>query len=86
MVALTVCSSLGVVFAVEEGDSQTPNPASVSETTPSQPAPEKLRTSKGRIQREKDAEGTQAPNRFDADITFKSQYQYNGRSLEVDTD
>lgn len=43
-------------------------------------------TKKGRTRREKDAEGTQAPNRFDADINTKSKYRYGGQPLEVDTD
>jgi hypothetical protein len=41
---------------------------------------------KGKIRREKDAEGTKAPNRFDADINTKSKYHYGGQPLEVDTD
>ncbi|MFZ9595999.1 MAG: hypothetical protein ACO3A2_07975 [Bdellovibrionia bacterium] len=36
--------------------------------------------------REKEAEGTHAPNRFDSDTFIKSRYEYNGQSLEVDTD
>ena len=36
--------------------------------------------------REREAEGTQAPNRFDQDLIIKSRYELNGQSLEVDTD
>ncbi len=42
--------------------------------------------SKGKIAREKDAEGTKAPNRFNAETIIKSKYELNGQSLEVDTD
>ena len=52
----------------------------------SQAKPDKLRKQKGKVTREKEAEGTQAPNRFDADIIFKSKYELNGKLLEVDTD
>ena len=36
--------------------------------------------------REKEAEGTQAPNRFQADTVIKSQYKLDGQLLEVDPD
>ncbi len=52
-------------------------------------APEKKtvpKKPKGRIYREKEAEGTQAPNRFGSDVTVKSKYELNGQPLEVDTD
>jgi hypothetical protein len=42
--------------------------------------------SKGKKPREKEAEGTQAPNRFEAETFIKSRYEYNGQSLEVDTE
>jgi hypothetical protein len=38
------------------------------------------------VPRAKEAEGTEAPNRFDNDLSIKSEYQLNGQSLEVDTD
>jgi hypothetical protein len=34
----------------------------------------------------KQAEGTQAPNKFEADPVLKSRYNVEGRSLEVDPD
>ncbi len=46
----------------------------------------KRKKSKGRVSREKDTEGTQAPNHFDKDILFKSKYELDGKPLEVDTD
>ena len=39
-----------------------------------------------RISREREAEGTRAPNRFDNEILIKSRYELNGQPLEVDTD
>jgi hypothetical protein len=58
---------------------------SIADPNPS-PRPSQKRQSKGRLPREKEAEGTQAPNRFDADMVTKSQYEYHGQPLEVDTD
>lgn len=43
-------------------------------------------TAGGKKYREKDIEGTQAPNRFEADPIIKSKYQLNGEPLEVDPD
>ncbi len=51
--------------------------------------PQKAEASKkGKIKRGTEAEGTQAPNRFDnSDFTTKSRYKLdNGEALEVDTD
>ena len=39
-----------------------------------------------RTTREKEAEGSQAPNRFEADTVIKSQYRLDGQPLEVDPD
>ncbi len=36
--------------------------------------------------REKEADGSQAPNRFTGDPVIRSRYQLNGQSLEVDPD
>jgi hypothetical protein len=42
---------------------------------------------KGKRAGEKETtEGTQAPNRFEADTVIKSQYRLHGESLEVDPD
>lgn len=46
----------------------------------------KTQSKGGKRTREKDADGTEAPNRFQADTVIKSQYKLNGQSLEVDTD
>lgn len=39
-----------------------------------------------RIYREKEAEGSEARNRFTTDPVVKSQYRVNGQALEVDPD
>lgn len=41
---------------------------------------------KGNTQREKEAEGTQAPNRFEGETSYRSRFELNGKPLEVDTD
>ena len=43
-------------------------------------------TAKGRVPREKEAEGTEAADRFEADTVIKSKYKFSGESLEVDPD
>jgi hypothetical protein len=46
-----------------------------------------LKKSKGKkTRREKEAEGTEAADRFEADVVIKSQYKLDGKSLEVDPD
>lgn len=51
------------------------------------PAPvRKTKLKGGKRTREKDADGTEAPNRFQADTVIKSQYKLNGQPLEVDPD
>jgi hypothetical protein len=41
---------------------------------------------KGGQPREKDTEGTEAPDRFQADTVIKSEYELDGQKLEVDPD
>ncbi len=50
----------------------------------SQPA--RVAQSRGKRIREKEAEGSQAPNRFEGDPVIKSKYELNGQPLEVDPD
>ena len=62
-------------------EAQVPSPAPTSTTSP---APE---SSPGRRRlRDKEAEGSKAPNRFEADTVLKSQYTLDGQPLEVDPD
>lgn len=46
----------------------------------------KKKNVKGRRRGEKETEGTEAPDRFEADTVIKSRYQLNGEPLEVDPD
>ena len=60
----------------------------VEETKPAYRAAHK-KPARGRNPREKhgqSTEGTEAPNRFEADPVIKSRYESNGRALEVDPD
>ncbi len=49
-------------------------------------AVEKKGKKRKKFANDKEAEGTQAPNRFEQDLIIKSRYELNGQSLEVDTD
>ena len=44
------------------------------------------RTRSQRREAAKDADGTTAPNRFEAETVIKSQYTLEGKTLEVDPD
>lgn len=41
---------------------------------------------KGKVSREKETEGTEAPSHFQADSVIKSKYHSGGESMEVDPD
>src|SRR4051812_14766188 len=83
------CLCLGLSFglncgslynAIAEGDS----PVAPSTSSSDAPKPKPSRKLRGVIKREKEAEGTKAPNRFDPDIINKSKYELDGQPLEVD--
>ncbi len=63
----------------QDSESQT-----VEKSTTKKVAQKKAKGGKGT--REKDADGSEAPDRFKADTVIKSQYKLNGQPLEVDTD
>lgn len=68
-----------------------PAPPTVSPSTPEASGkeadkPRQARTVKGKRFREKETEGTEARNRFQADTVLKSKYEHNGQPLEVDPD
>lgn len=46
----------------------------------------KQKEKKGQPHREKEAEGSEALNRFEADTVIRSQYKLNGEPLQVDPD
>ncbi len=53
------------------------------------PAPKRntrSKNKKGSAPREKETEGTEALDRFEADTVIKSQYHLDGKQLEVDPD
>jgi hypothetical protein len=72
--------------AVESAPAATPAApaASSGDEEEAAPAPKPKKVRRG--VREKEAEGTQAPNRFEADTVIKSQYKLDGQPLEVDPD
>ncbi len=59
--------------------------AAPSHPVEEKPASTKTRT-RGRRGVEKETEGTEAPDRFEADTVIKSKYEYNGKALEADPD
>ena len=63
-------------------------PSVFAEDEPSPVAPPKSVKKKhsGKLSSEKEAEGTEAPNRFEADTVIKSKFQLDGQPLEVDPD
>jgi hypothetical protein len=95
---LTLFCSIGFLLSstnslAESGGEAAPStPMSSSETATSAPvadsAPKapKSRKTKGKRPREKEIEGTEARDRFQADTVLKSKYQLNGEQLEVDPD
>lgn len=56
------------------------------ETPPSPAVKKQVKKSKGKAKSEKETEGTEAKDRFQADPVSKSQYKLNGENLEVDPD
>lgn len=87
--AIAAFVAAGIVLAAEEPNSER---ESRSLRSPAQSAPAKkpkksksAKNSKNK-DREKETDGTQAPNRFEADRVIRSQYELNGQQLEVDPD
>ncbi len=50
------------------------------------PSKKTKKSPKGKRSREKDTEGSEAPERFEADTVIKSKYSLHGEPLEVDPD
>jgi hypothetical protein len=61
-------------------------PTDVSTPPAKEPQSGSKRLKKGKRVREKEAEGTEAADRFEAHTVIKSKYSLNGESLEVDPD
>jgi hypothetical protein len=66
------------------------DPSGISPVVDTTPAPQAVKTpaakKKGKRFREKEAEGSEAADRFEADTVIKSKYEHNGQPLEVDPD
>ena len=58
-------------------------PSIIPSAIPSAPT---TKSSKGKLRREKDTEGSEALGRFEADTVIKSKYLLHGQPLEVDPD
>lgn len=90
-VLLAACCSFAGVGA-DEGTAQSTAEKlpSVPEKTVDKKVEENLKKTKqtkgGQRNREKDADGTEAPDRFEANTVIKSQYKLHGEPLEVDPD
>jgi hypothetical protein len=84
-IAYSVFVMNSMAFA-EEGDSA--STAQATEQANDQPSVKKpvKKAKGGKGTREKDADGSEAPDRFKADTVIKSQYKLNGQPLEVDPD
>jgi hypothetical protein len=61
-------------------------PAVAPSETPSADSDSSKKTGGGKRTREKEAEGTEARDRFKADTVIKSKYKLDGQPLEVDPD
>lgn len=89
-IALVLASALPA-FAGDESPVPEPSPLATPSAVPepaAQPSPTTRNPPPSRTARtsEKEAEGSQAPNRFEADSVIKSRYQLDGEPLEVDPD
>ena len=86
---------MSLAFAVQAGaEESAPGGASATgsgserQVSSSNSASSSSKKKKGKRARgeAKEAEGTEAPNRFEGDPIIKSKYQLNGEPLEVDPD
>jgi len=80
---IAACSWSPAVFAEESGGA--PQAATAGDAANNDAAQKPLRKIK-RMPVIKDAEGTEAPNRFQAETIIKSGYSLEGKKLEVDPD
>ena len=82
----------GMAYAEELGaENPSAAPAPVQTAIPVSPVSPvgpvgNVKKSRGKRVSEKEAEGTKAPDRFEADTVIKSRYRLNGQALEVDPD
>jgi hypothetical protein len=93
MLALSAILALSVAHAADRKSDEVLPPgmsAAAQAPLPASPlAPSPTSTRRPRDTKRdsgKDAEGTAAPNRFEAETVIKSQYTLDGKPLEVDPD
>ncbi len=91
--ALILLLALGTSAAAQDADLSIGGEISTPVETANSPTaeePKPMPTAKGKRLRErvqqKDAEGTEALGRFEADTVIKSKYHLDGQPLEVDPD
>ncbi|MGK5082392.1 hypothetical protein WDW37_03725 [Bdellovibrionota bacterium FG-1] len=85
LIFLIMVSMICQASACAEESGANLSPPKITESSPGGPQA-KRRPSKGKHPREKEAEGTEARDRFQADTVLKSKYELDGRTLEVDPD
>ncbi len=89
LVKATFAQEAATPVAPETPTAQAPAPSEPDSSPENSGAPAPKAAVKKRSRqgtREKEAEGTEAPNRFEGDNVIKSQYQRGGQPLEVDPD
>ncbi len=74
------------VFSLSQREAKATPPVDSDHAPQSVPSGNPVLRRKHQVSHEKEAEGTQAPNRFDQDTIIKSRYELDGQNLEVDTD
>jgi hypothetical protein len=75
-----LCGGFAVLDSHQQAWAQ--EPADMPTAAP----PPKKSVKRGKRAGEKETEGSQAPNRFEADPIIKSKYRLDGQPLEVDPD
>lgn len=75
------------LHAEESTDAEAPaSQVESAESSPSKATAPSAQPKRGKRPGEKETDGSQAPNRFEADTVIKSKYRVDGQPLEVDPD
>jgi hypothetical protein len=84
LISVLTALLFGLVAHADDADSSTSSGGDEAPAeAPAKPAVKKKGTKRAS---EKETEGTEAADRFQADTVIKSQYRVNGQQLEVDPD
>ena len=86
LAAASVTGTTGALAFEDEAIPPGGGAASTQEPESAPPAAAGKKSRRNLIPAQKDAEGTEAPNRFHADTVIKSTYKLEGKTLEVDPD